>query len=96
MINFNIPPFVGKETEYIKQAVANHKICGDGEFTKKCSSWLEEKTGTSKALLTTSCTHATEMAALLCDIKLIHLCQQQMRLYCGGRQWFLWISALTL
>ncbi len=69
MINFNIPPFVGKETEYIKQAVANHKICGDGEFTKKCSSWLEEKTGTSKALLTTSCTHATEMAALLCDIK---------------------------
>ena len=69
MINFNIPPFVGKETEYIKQAVANHKICGDGEFTKKCSSWLEEKTGTSKARLTTSCTHATEMAALLCDIK---------------------------
>lgn len=69
MINFNVPPYTGKETEYIEQAVANHKICGDGEFTKKCNAWIEEKTGTSKALLTTSCTHATEMAALLCDIK---------------------------
>lgn len=69
MINFNVPPYTGKETEYIEQAVANHKICGDGEFTKKCNAWIEEKTKTSKALLTTSCTHATEMAALLCDIK---------------------------
>lgn len=69
MISFNIPPYVGKEMEYIKQAIINHKICGDGEFTKKCNMWLEEKTGTSKALLTTSCTHATEMAALLLDIK---------------------------
>ena len=67
MINFNIPPYVGKEAEYISQVIANHKICGDGEFTKKCNAWLEEKTGTSKALLTTSCTHATEMAALLID-----------------------------
>lgn len=69
MINFNIPPFTGKETEYMAQAIKNHKISGDGEFTKKCSAWIEEKTGTAKALLTTSCTHATEMAALLCDIK---------------------------
>lgn len=69
MINFNVPPYTGKETEYIEQAVANHKICGDGDFTKKCNAWIEEKTKTSKALLTTSCTHATEMAALLCDIK---------------------------
>lgn len=69
MINFNVPPFVGKETEYIQQAVNSHKICGDGEFTKKCSAWLEEKTGTKKALLTTSCTHATEMAAILIDIQ---------------------------
>lgn len=69
MIPFNVPPFTGKEIEYIRQAVENHTICGDGEFTKKCSRWLEDKTGTSKALLTTSCTHATEMAALLCDIK---------------------------
>lgn len=69
MINFNVPPVVGTELEYIKRAVENHKICGDGEFTKKCSKWIEEKTSTSKALLTTSCTHATEMAAILCDIK---------------------------
>lgn len=55
--------------EYISQAVANQKICGDGEFTQKCSSWIEAKTGTKKCLLTTSCTHATEMAALLADIK---------------------------
>lgn len=69
MINFNVPPVVGTELEYIKRAVGNHKICGDGEFTKKCSKWIEEKTSTSKALLTTSCTHATEMAAILCDVK---------------------------
>lgn len=69
MINFNVPPFIGKEMEYIQQAVTNQKICGDGEFTKKCNGWLENKTGTNKALLTTSCTHATEMAALLLDIK---------------------------
>lgn len=68
-IRFNVPPFTGKEMDYIKQAVDNMKICGDGEFTKKDSNWLEEKTGTSKALLTTSCTHALELAALLCDIK---------------------------
>lgn len=69
MISFNVPPYVGKEKEYVSQAIDNHKICGDGEFTKKCSKWIEEKTGTEKALLTTSCTHATEMAALLCDIQ---------------------------
>lgn len=69
MINFNVPPATGKELEYIQQAVAQKKICGDGEFTRKCNEWIEKKTGTPKALLTTSCTHATEMAALLCDIK---------------------------
>lgn len=69
MINFNEPPYVGKETEYIIQAVNSKKICGDGMFTKKCNEWLEKKTGTEKALLTTSCTHATEMAAILADIK---------------------------
>ena len=69
MIRFNVPPFTGKEMDYIKQAVENQKICGDGEFTKKCNEWLENKTGTTKALLTTSCTHATEMAAILSDIK---------------------------
>lgn len=68
MINFNVPPYVGTEMKYIEEAIKNHKICGDGEFTKRCTGWIEEKTGTSKALLTTSCTHATEMAALLSNI----------------------------
>ena len=69
MINFNIPPFTGKEFEYMKEAVENQKICGDGPFTKKCDEWIEAQTGTAKCLLTTSCTHATELAALLADIK---------------------------
>lgn len=68
-INFNVPPYTGKEMEYIRKAVENQKICGDGEFTKKDNAWLEAKTGAKKALLTTSCTHALEMAALLADIK---------------------------
>ncbi len=69
MINFNNPPYVGTENEYIKKAIENKKICGDGEFTKLCNEWIEKKTGCKKALLTTSCTHALEMAAILCDIK---------------------------
>ena len=69
MINFNVPPIVGTEIDYIRQAIENHKICGDGAFTKQCSKWIEENTGTAKTLLTTSCTHATEMAAILLDIK---------------------------
>lgn len=69
MINFNVPPFTGREMDYIRQAVENQKICGDGEFTKKCNEWIEQKTGTAKCLLTTSCTHATELTALLADIK---------------------------
>lgn len=68
-ICFNVPPFTGKEFDYMREAVENHKICGDGAFTKKCSQWFEERTGTAKCLLTTSCTHATELAALLCDIR---------------------------
>lgn len=69
MINFNIPPFTGKEMDYIRQCVEAQKICGDGPFTHKCNQWIEERTGTAKCLLTTSCTHATEMTALLADIK---------------------------
>lgn len=69
MIYFNIPPVVGNEMKYIQEAIESHKICGDGKFTKKCNEKLEEMTGVAKALLTTSCTHATEMAALLTDIK---------------------------
>lgn len=69
MINFNVPPFTGKEMDYIKECVENQKICGDGKYTKLCNEWIEQKTGTAKSLLTTSCTHATEMAALLADIQ---------------------------
>ena len=68
-IRFNVPPITGREYEYVRQAVENQKICGDGEFTKKASHWFEEKTGTAKCLMTTSCTHATELAAILADIK---------------------------
>lgn len=69
MIVFNVPPYTGNELTYIAQAVEKQKICGDGEFTKKCNSWIEQRTGTAKCLLTTSCTHATELAALLAQIK---------------------------
>ena len=69
MIPFNVPPFLGTEMDYIKEAVQAQKICGDGQFTKYCNQWIEEKTGTAKALLTTSCTHSLEMAALLLEIK---------------------------
>ncbi len=68
-INFNVPPHTGKELDYIKECIAAEKICGDGAYTKKCNAWIEERTGVKRALLTTSCTHATEMAALLLDIK---------------------------
>lgn len=69
MIPFNVPPFLGNEIEYIKQAILNHKISGDGEFTKKCSVWLEQQIASPKVLMTTSCTHAIEMAAILAGIK---------------------------
>lgn len=69
MIRYNVPPFTGKEMDYIRQAVENQKICGDGEFTRKCSEWIEERTGAAKCLLTTSCTHATELAALLSGVQ---------------------------
>lgn len=68
-IPFNHPYAVGQEFEYIRQAIANSHTCGDGPFTKKCHALLEEIVGVSKALLTTSCTHALEMSALLLDIQ---------------------------
>ena len=68
-IPFNKPPYIGKESEYVLDAVNKEHISGDGEYTKKCAKKLEELSGTKRALLTTSCTHATEMAALLSDIK---------------------------
>lgn len=69
MISFNIPPYVGKELDYVKQAIDAHKICGDGQFTKKCNAWLEERFGAQKVLLTTSGTTALDMAALMCDLQ---------------------------
>ena len=69
MISFNIPPYVGTELTYVKQAIDAQKICGDGMFTKKCNQWMEERFSAQKALLTTSGTTALDMAALLCDLK---------------------------
>ncbi len=69
MIYFNIPPVVGNEIEMIQDAIHLRKICGDGKYTHLCNKWFQEKTGAKGALLTTSCTHATELAALLCGIE---------------------------
>lgn len=68
MINFNIPPYVDDELEYVKEALESHKISGDGVFTKKCNEWLENKFNAAKVLLTTSGSTALDMAALLCDL----------------------------
>ncbi|MBQ6469204.1 MAG: dTDP-4-amino-4,6-dideoxygalactose transaminase [Lachnospiraceae bacterium] len=69
MIDFNIPPFTGKEFVYMKEAAENHKICGDGAFTKRCQEWMNERFGVPASYLTTSGTSALEMAALLCALK---------------------------
>lgn len=68
MISFHKPHFTQLEEDYLKQAMSNRKLSGDGEFTKKCHAWIEENTKAKKALLTTSCTHALEMAAILLNI----------------------------
>lgn len=69
MIVFNEPPYVPTCHEYMKDAIMNRHICGDGKYTKKCSQWIEKELEVNKVYLTTSCTHALEMAALLIDIK---------------------------
>ncbi|WP_428026095.1 dTDP-4-amino-4,6-dideoxygalactose transaminase [Arcobacter sp.] len=69
MVPFNKPPFTGNEEKYILESIKSSKISGDGEFTKKCHQWFEENLNCPKALLTTSCTHALEMTAILIDIK---------------------------
>lgn len=70
MIDFNVPPYVGTEMEYVREAAeVNHKICGDGPFSRKCHAWMEERFCAEKALLTTSGTAALEMAAVLCDLE---------------------------
>lgn len=69
MIHFNVPPYVDGSAEYVKQAIENHKICGDGPFTKRCHEFLQDRFNAKKVLLTTSGTSALEMAAILCDLK---------------------------
>lgn len=69
VISFNVPPCVGTEIEYIKQVINARRISGDGEFTKKCNEWMEKRFNANKVLLTTSCSTALDMAALLCGIK---------------------------
>lgn len=70
MIDFNVPPYVGTEMGYVREAAEkNRKICGDGPFSRKCHAWMEERFGAEKVLLTTSGTAALEMAAVLCDLK---------------------------
>lgn len=69
MIDFNRPAFVGSELEYIQDAIHRGMLCGDGIYTKKCSQWMEKEFDVSRVMLTTSCTHALEMAAFLCDIQ---------------------------
>lgn len=68
-IPFNIPPYTGREQSYISQAIAARKISGDGQFTKKCSAWMEERFHAKRILLSTSGSSALDMAALLCDIR---------------------------
>lgn len=69
MVHFNVPPFTGKEFDYMKEAVKNHKICGDGLFTKKCNEWMENRFNANRVMLTTSGSTALDMAALLCDLE---------------------------
>src|SRR5258706_6138882 len=68
-IPFNKPNFEGREHEYLEAAIASGQISGDGSFTKRCHGFLESELRVAKALLTTSCTHALEMTAILLDIK---------------------------
>ncbi|CUN09907.1 UDP-4-amino-4-deoxy-L-arabinose--oxoglutarate aminotransferase [Blautia hydrogenotrophica] len=69
MIDFNIPPYVGTEQKYIQEAIASRKLCGDGKFTHRCSDWMKQHFQVNFSFLTTSCTHALEMAALLTQVK---------------------------
>lgn len=68
-IVFNVPPYTGDEEKYISEVIARHKICGDGEFTKRCDSWMEGRFNADRIMLTTSGTSALDMAVMLCDIK---------------------------
>lgn len=67
-VKFSIPTYLGNEKRFIKKCIKNKKISGDGYFSKKCCEWFENNYKTKKALLTTSCTHALELSAKICDI----------------------------
>lgn len=69
MVDFNVPPCVGDEIRFVKQAIESHKICGDGAFTKKCHAWMQQRFNAQKVLLTTSGTTALDMALLMCDLQ---------------------------
>lgn len=94
---------MGEEIEYVKQAIASHKICGDGAFTKQCNAWLEERFHAQKVLLTTSGTTALDMAMLLCDLQpgdevilpSYTFSSTATSAVLAGARWCLWISAPT-
>ena len=69
MIKFNQAPIIGTEEKYIAEVLASRKVCGDGPLTKRCNEWIEARTGVAKSLLTTSCSTALDMAAILSDIQ---------------------------
>ena len=68
MIHFNVPPFTGKELDYMQDVVESHKISGDGPYTKKCDEWMQSRFHAKKVMLTTSGSAALDMAALLCGL----------------------------
>ena len=68
-IPFNVPFLTGKETEFFEQAIQKRKLSGNGEFTQRCQDWFQSQLGTNKTLLTTSCTDALELSALLINIE---------------------------
>ena len=69
MIRFNVPLNLGHEQNYVLEAIASNRIGGDGDFTKRCCSWMEDRFQAQKAILTTSCSTALDMAAILCEFK---------------------------
>ena len=68
MIKFNEAPYIGTEEKYIRDVLESRKVCGDGAYTGRCRAWLEEKTGAREALITTSCSAALDMSAVLTEV----------------------------
>ncbi len=88
-VDFNKPYIAQNEFAYLKAAIESNHISGDGQFTRKCNQYLETTLGVHKALITTNCTHALEMSAILLNLKpgdevivpIIHICFNSKRLY---------------